>query len=264
MSNQDQFREIVESYALGALDAEERAAFEAHLAGCAECAKAVDEARLVVSELAHLAPPAQPAKQVKERILQEVRSEARAETQPRAAASTVPWWLWAGVAALIVLSVYSTWNARQLQIEIRRLNEQAALEHQRRDTLEREFVAAQMQARILTDPRSKKIMLPAKDPKMPQLEAMWNPEFGLCLMGHEVPMPSENRAFQLWLIPKAPGSKPMPVHAMMWPDADGKLMHVVEKLPELMSDTKAIAVTEEPANGSLQPTSEPMWSGALS
>ena len=264
MSQQDQFREMVESYALGALDAEERASFEAHLAACAECAQAVEEARLVVSELAHLAPVTQPAKRVKERILQEVRSEGTVKTQPRVVPSGVPWWLWAGVAALIVLSVYSTWNARKLQNEIRRLNEQAALEHRRRETLEKEFVAAQMQARILTDPRSKKIMLPAKDPNMPQLEAMWNPELGICLMGHEVPMPSENRAFQLWLIPKAPGSKPMPVHAMMWPDADGKLMHVVEKLPEPMSDTKAIAVTEEPESGSLQPTSEPMWTGALS
>jgi anti-sigma-K factor RskA len=264
VSQQDQFRETVESYALGALDPEERALFEAHLGDCAECAHALDEARLVVSELAHLAPVAQPAKQLKQRILKEVRREATVKTRSLSPGSAIPVWLWAGVAALVVLSVSSTWNARRLQIEIRRLNEQAALEHQRRETLEKEFVAAQMQARILMDPRSRKIMLPAKDPKMPHLEAMWNPELGLCLMGQEVPMPSENRAFQLWLIPKAAGSKPMPVHAMMWPDADGKLMHVVEKLPQPMSDTKAIAVTEEPADGSLQPTSEPMWAGTVS
>jgi anti-sigma-K factor RskA len=264
VSDQDQFREMVESYALGALDPDEHAAFEVHLAGCTECAKAVDEARLVISELAHLAPPVRPAKEVKERILQEVRSEARAQTEARGAASSVPWWLWAGVAALLLFSLYSGWEWRKIQITVERLSQQAAAEQQRRQELEKELLSAQMQARILTDPRSKKIMLPAKDPKMPQLEAMWNPEFGLCLMGHEVPMPSENRAFQLWLIPKAPGSKPMPVHVMMWPDADGKLMHVVEKLPEPMSDTKAIAVTEEPEDGSLQPTGEPMWSGALS
>ena len=264
MSNQDQFREMAESYALGALDAEERAAFEAHLPGCAPCAKAVEEARLVVSELAHLAPAAQPSEQIKERILTEVRREAVATSRPVTVRSGVPWWLWGGVAALIVLSAYSTWNARRLQREIQRLNEQVAAEQQRRENLQKEFVVAQMQARILTDPRSKKIMLPAKDPTMPRLEAMWNPELGLCLMGHEIPMPSENRAFQLWLIPKEPGAKPMPVHSMMWPDASGKLVHVVEKLPEPMSDIKAIAVTEEPAEGSLQPTSEPMWSGALS
>jgi anti-sigma-K factor RskA len=264
VSNQDQFRELAESYALGVLDPEERAAFEAHLAGCANCAKAVDEARAVVTQLAHLAPPIQPAKEVKERILREVQRETIAKARPLPAGSSIPWWLWAGVAALIVVTFYSIWDAQRLQIQIRRLNEHVAIEQQRRENLQKELVATQMQARILTDPRSKKIMLPAKDPKMPQLEAMWNPEFGLCLMGHEVPMPAENRAFQLWLIPKAPGRKPMPVHSMMWPGTDGKLMHVVEKLPEAMADTKAIAITEEPAEGSLQPTGEPMWSATLS
>ena len=59
MSEHDQFRELIEAYALGALDANERAALEAHLAsGCPECAKSLEEARLVVTQLAYLAPPA--------------------------------------------------------------------------------------------------------------------------------------------------------------------------------------------------------------
>jgi anti-sigma-K factor RskA len=260
----EQFRELAESYALGVLDAAERVAFEAHLAACAECAKAVDEARLAVSELAYLAPPVAPSSQVKERLLQQVRSDAATKSQPIPVRSAAPWWLWAGAAALLLFSVYSAWEAQRLQDQVRGLHEQAALERHRRETLEREYLAAQMQARILMDPRSKKIMLSAKDPHVPQLEAMWNPELGLCLMGHDVPMPSPNRAFQLWLIPKSSGSKPMPVHSMMWPDAGGKLMHVVEKPPEAMWDTKAIAITEEPMAGSEQPTSEPMWSGSLS
>jgi len=53
VSKCDQFRELIEAYALGALDAEERAGFEAHLAsGCQNCAKAVEEARWLVSQLA--------------------------------------------------------------------------------------------------------------------------------------------------------------------------------------------------------------------
>ena len=47
MSEHDQFRELIEAYALGALDANERAALEAHLAsGCSECAKALDKYRI--------------------------------------------------------------------------------------------------------------------------------------------------------------------------------------------------------------------------
>ena len=263
MNAHDQFRDLAESYALGALDHGECAAFEAHLATCPECARAVDEARLAVSELAYLAPPAEPSREMKQRLLQQVQSEAAKQGQNLSVRSATPWWLWAGVAALLLFSLYSAWDAQRLQTEIRLLHEQAALERHRRETLEKEYLAAQVEARFLMDPRSKKIMLPAKDPHVPQLEAMWNPELGLCLMGHDVPMPGEKRAFQLWLIPKSPGSKPMPVHSMMWPDAGGKLMHVVEKPPGAMWDTKAIAITEEPAGGSEQPTGEPMWSGSL-
>jgi anti-sigma-K factor RskA len=260
----DDFRVLIEGYALGALDADERTAFETHVVNCRECSRALDEALTVVSRLAYLAPVAEPSTKVQDRLLQQVKADAVAQSQAPGAKSAVPWWLWAGVAALLVFSIYSGWEARRLQKTIQQLNEQTAAERQRHEALEKEFLAAQMQARILTDPRSKKIMLAAKDPKMPQLEAMWNPEFGLCLMGHGVPMPAQKRAFELWLIPKAKDSKPMPVHSMMWPDSSGKLMHVIAQLPESMNATKAIAVTEEPASGSPEPTSEPMWVGTVS
>ena len=53
MNDHDQFRELIEAYALGALDEQERAALEAHrAAGCADCAKALEEARWLASQLA--------------------------------------------------------------------------------------------------------------------------------------------------------------------------------------------------------------------
>ena len=59
MVNGDQFRELIEAYALGALDPQERGSLEAHLAsGCADCEKALAEARWLVSQLAYLAPDA--------------------------------------------------------------------------------------------------------------------------------------------------------------------------------------------------------------
>ena len=77
MKNCDQFRELIEAYALGALDLEDRAALEAHLAtGCAECAKAVEEARWLVSQLAYTAPQAAPSDMLKGRLMQTVRAEA--------------------------------------------------------------------------------------------------------------------------------------------------------------------------------------------
>jgi anti-sigma-K factor RskA len=263
LSEHAPFRELIEPYALGALEDQERASLEAHLAGgCPECAKALDEARVLVSQLAYLAASTEPPAQLKGRLMKHVRREASAAERMRTASRNIPRWLWAGVAALLLFTFYSAWNSRRLSDEIKRINSELAAEQQLNRQRLRELAMAQREARILTDPQSKKIMLPAKDTNMPQLEAMWHPELGLCLMGHKVPMPGENRVFQLWLIPKKAGGKPMPLETL-WPEADGKVMRVVENLPEPMEDTKALAITEEPAGGSPQPTGTPMWVGAV-
>jgi hypothetical protein len=134
-----------------------------------------------------------------------------------------------------------------------------------RRNLEQELVAAKTQAHeamIWSDPKSVKIMLRPKDPKMPELEAMWHPELGLCVRGWKVPSPGDKRILQLWLIPKA-GKKPMP-SMTLWPDANGTFTVMVETPPDAMSDTQALAITEEPIGGSPQPTSAPMWIGGVS
>jgi len=268
VSDHDQFRELIQGYALGALDAQERAAAETHLAsGCSECGKALEEARWLVSQLAYLAPGAEPSEMLKDRLLQTVRAEgggvAPAAGNRRAA---VPWWIWAGVAALLVFSLYSAWNARKLQDEIGILRAQTERQTQERARLEQEMVAVKVQAHeamIWSDPKSVKISLPAKDPKMPQLEAMWHPEMGIVVRGWKMPSLREKRVLQLWLIPKKAGGKPMP-SMTFWPDADGKFTAMVENPPEVMSDTQALAITEEPVGGSAQPTSTLMWVGGVS
>jgi anti-sigma-K factor RskA len=268
VSTHDHFRELIEAYAIGSLDATERAELEAHLAaGCTDCVKALEEARWLVSQLAYLAPNAQPSDMLKARLLQTVRTEAsanRAQQLP-ARQPRVPWWLWAGVAALVIFSAYSAWNERKLRDEVANLEQQAAAQQAERQNLEKQLTAAKTQAyeaMIWSDPKSVKIMLHPKDPKMPQLEAMWHPDMGLCVRGWNVPNPGEKRMLQLWLIPKK-GGKPMP-STTLWPDANGKFSEVVEHPQEAMSDTQALAITEEPMGGSPQPTSAPMWVGGVS
>jgi anti-sigma-K factor RskA len=264
VNNCGQFRELIEAYALGVLDAEERTAFEAHLAtGCKDCAQAVEEARWLVNQLAYLAPSAAPSDMLKARLMQTVRAEARAAQGSVGPKASIPFWMWAGVAALLVLTVYSAWDARRLQKEIQTVNQRAAAEFKQREQLQQELAVAKRAAHILTDANSKKFAMWPHDTQMPKLEAMWHPELGICVMGQKVPMPASNHALQLWLIPKAPGSKPMP-SLTFWPDAEGKLVLMVENPPDVMADTKALAITEEPAGGSPQPTSAPMWVGGIS
>ena len=269
MSTHDQFQELIEVYAIGSLDSADRALLEAHLAsGCTECAKALEEARWLVSQLAYLAPNAEPSDLLRGRLLQTVRAEAAGDQvrQQPVRGTVIPLWQWAGVAALLLFSVYSAWNERHLRNAVANLQQQAEAQRAERQKLEQELRAAKLQAHeamIWMDPKSVKIMLPPKDPKMPQLEAMWHPELGLCVRGWKVPSPGEKRVLQLWLMPKKPGGKPMP-SMTFWPDADGTLTAMIENPPEALSETQALAITEEPMGGSLQPTSAPMWVGGVS
>jgi anti-sigma-K factor RskA len=264
VSDHDQFRELIEVYALGALDEQDRATLEAHLAaGCPDCSKALQEARWLVSQLAYLAPPAEPSDMLRARLLQKVRTEANSKPNTASTKARVPFWLWAGVAALLLLTLYSIWNARNLQKEIQVVNERAAAELKQRQQLQQQLDAAKHQAHILMDPTSKKFPMWPHDTQMPRLEATWHPEMGIFVTGEKIPMPGSHRVLQLWLIPKAPGGKPMPSRTF-WPDAQGKVVVMVDNPPEVMAETKALAITEEPAGGSLQPTSTPMWVGGVS
>lgn len=268
MKNCEQFRELVEAYALGALDPEERAALEAHLAtGCADCSKAVEEARWLVSQLAYAAPEAVPSDMLKGRLMQSVRADAQAlsETKPRVmpSRSVISSWLWAAVAALFVFSLYSTWNMRRLQDEIRQANDRAAALLQQRQKTEQQLAAAKREAMILMDPSSVKISLAGQNAQGPQLEVKWHAQLGVVVMGENIPMPSPHHVLQLWFIPKAKGAKPMP-SMMAWPDANGKFILLISNPPESMDATKALAITEEPEGGSPWPTSTPRWSGGVS
>ena len=274
---------MYEAYALGALDPPERAAFEAHLAtGCAECAKAVAEARWLVAQLAYLAPEASTSDMLKDRLMQTVRSEAkssslRATPTKTTTPSGIPYWLAAGIAALLLLTLYFAWDAHRLKQELR-----AAIERNQRNeeivaSTQNERAAAQQELSamreqmakmrrenaILTDPASVKITLAAQKIQAPQMVAMWHDKYGIVLTGQKVPMPAGNRVLQLWLIPKAPGGKPIPSMTVR-PDANGNFVILVSNPPAASSNTKALAITEEPAGGSPAPTTTPKWVGAMS
>ena len=284
MSNCGQFREMYEAYALGALDPPERAALEAHLAtGCAECAKAVAEARWLVSQLAYLAPEASTSDMLKGRLIQTVRSESKSKssspvaTGPTTTPTGIPYWLSAGIAALLLLTLYFAWEAHRLKQELRAANERNQRNEQMVAGTENERAASQQELTamqeqmakmrrenaILTDPASVKITLAAQKIQAPQMVAMWHAKYGIVLTGQKVPMPSGNRVLQLWLIPKAPGGKPMPSMTVR-PDANGNFVILVSNPPAAGSDTKALAITEEPAGGSAAPTTTPKWVGAMS
>lgn len=262
MSNCDQFREWFEAYSLGALNAPERTAFEAHLAaGCRECAKSVEEARWLVSQLAYLAPDAAPSGQLKGRLMQTVRAEAQAATVVQLPQRNSPLWMWGAIAALLVFAVITERGGLQLRNELRAAKYQAAMYQKGIQDMQVKLQSAERENVILTDSASVKIKLAEAGPQQPRVDAIWHAKLGIVLTAENIATPADGRVLQLWLIPKKPGGKPVPSETVR-PDENGKFTMLVPNPPEEMADTKALAFTDEPAGGSLQPTTAPRWVGA--
>lgn len=188
-------------------------------------------------------------------------SETRASL-PQKSFASVPFWMWGAVAALLIFAGYISWETIQITKSIKATNAQATAEITRHHELEEKLGLARRQAVIMTDPRSVKIPLAADDKNMPKLEAFWHPKLGIVVSAQNIPAPSGTRTLQLWLIPKAPGSKPLPSLTLR-PDADGKFVLLVADPPFALDATKALAITEEPAGGSPQPAAKPIWLGAV-
>jgi Uncharacterized protein conserved in bacteria len=265
VSSSDPYRELIEAFALGSLDAEERAGVEAHIAtGCAECRKALAESLWVVSQLAYLTPEAAPSERLRSSLLKTVRAEA-AEAKPvvlRTSRPAIPLWMWGAVAAAVLFAFYNTYEARSLRERIRKTQETLAAQVKLQQESSRQLALARREALILTDPKSTRIAMPAEDKHFPVLQAAWHRELGIVVSGQKVPLPSGKRTLQLWLVPKAPGAKPVPSLTLR-PDADGKFDLLVASPPDSLEDTKNLAITEEPEGGSPQPTTTPIWVGAV-
>ena len=110
--NHEQWLEQADVYAAGALDGQELAGFEAHLAaGCAICAERIRETREALTLLPRALPAVPPPPALRTRVLGAIAAErppaaAPVALRPRPRRSRAIWWAgWAGLAAAAALLV---------------------------------------------------------------------------------------------------------------------------------------------------------------
>jgi anti-sigma-K factor RskA len=254
------------SYALDALDQEERRVFEAHLSSCAQCQSEVAACREVTGVLAHAAPasPIPDSGALRDRILRDARQIRPIGTAPRSAApasprvtvrprgSVVSWLVAAGavVAAVGMGMVYRAERERVAHLQIELATAQATLA--RDDSTLAAFLGPEVHVVSLTAPSEQK----------PRLRVFWNHTRRAFIVTalNLAPAPA-GKTYQLWALRK--GKPPMSMGTFD-ADASGRTATTLVVTREI-DDGGLIddcALTIEPAGGSPQPTEQPRLIGS--
>ena len=263
-----EYEELLTLEALDALDAPDRRKLEQHLESCSVCRTELAEMRDAAGLLAHASSAAEPRAEVRERILNQVRSEARnrqstderspsvIEFRPHVSSSAWPNLLRlaaaiAFVALLIGIGVLWRRDTQSRQ-EIARLSHQ--LNQQNSDlNREREALARQREAfEFLRSPGMKTMELAGtQTAKAARATFVYDQKTGRgMLMTEGLPAAPPGMAYEVWFIPK--GQSPMPGNTFTV-DAAGKAM-MMDQMPAEARENAVIAITLEPEKGSASPT----------
>jgi len=262
----EQLAPLYEEYALGVLEGEERAELEAHLArACPKCTPGVAKARWVVAQLTLAAPEAQPPAALKGKIMDAVKSSPAAETartvvplekpKPSAQGAMFPVWAWIAAAALALVTGYTIRQMNNQNEQLAQLRKQMKLATMQNQSLQNQLDMDRMVAMVMMSPDSMPLKLMPKDKNMPMVHAYLHPHMGVAITADQMPSMPGARTLQLWFVPKT--GKPLSV-AIFHPDAAGQIALVAPvNMPR--NEIAALAVTEEPAGGSPQPTTPIAW-----
>jgi anti-sigma-K factor RskA len=288
------YKEMLPLYALGALEAEDARALEAHLAACAECRAELNEWRSTAAALAYAARTVEPSVRLRARILESVREQQPKSssagtvegngggggTVSRAPSNVVsitesprrmsaPAWKFGAIAAslatvALLASVFVLLNRNSaMRSEIARLSTrlnqiQGELASERES---KELIATRAE-------QDRQILMTANFTTLRGTEAApgaramlaYDPNTGRAmLLADNLPPAPAGKAYQLWYIA---GNKPLP-GTVFTPDARGHA-EVRDQAPAEGRDATIFAVTLEPSSGVSAPTGDKYLLGATS
>jgi anti-sigma-K factor RskA len=260
-TDHDRLREAAGLYALGALAGDERDAFEAHLATCAECAAEVRALGSVIAALPYAVPQVDPPAALRSRVLAAAGAppaSSRVVTQmPARARARFASAGWLAAAALLIVTValgaYAV-SLRQrvggLEGQLRAAMNRLDLTEQRLAEAARAAERAQLRMAVLTSPDLKQVSLTGQPPAPRAAgRAFWSRSNGLLFAANELPPLPAGRTYQLWFL--TPGA---PVSAgLIKPDENGRITAAFDTPPGT-PDPTGLAVSIEPEGGVPAPT----------
>jgi anti-sigma-K factor RskA len=248
-------------HALSVLDASDQHELQGHLETCAVCRLELADWQATAAALAYVATPVEPSAQVRERILERVRSDdrvARISEQSnvlnfsRAAGPLrLRWPAFAAFAASIVFIALATglivlWRQnRAARVELTRISRELHLQEQKLAS-ENKFV------QMLTTPgaRSSELAGTKDAPNAHALLAVDRQSGRAMLLAQGLPLAPSGKAYQLWFITS--GQPPAPGRVFTTDAAGNALLE--DQLPPSATEPSVFAVTLEPQAGVPAPT----------
>jgi anti-sigma-K factor RskA len=243
-------------YVVGGLDADERVAFETHLAQCEECAGEVRTFRQVADALAHGVPQRTPRPELRRRVLESFSqgNASSAMPAPRATGHVIGWLpLAATVVIAIGLGAYAfRLQTRVADLEVRlaqAVSQAAAAELVVADARR---VSGELQSAmgVLAAPDLVRIDLAGQAPApTASARALWSRARGMVFTASNLPALPSGSVYQVWVV-----TAQAPISAgLLTPDQTGAGQTFFSTPPDIPAPA-AVAVTIEPAGGVPAPT----------
>jgi anti-sigma-K factor RskA len=250
--------ELAGAYALGALEPDERAAVEAHLAAPGPhqgCQEAVDRARATAAELSRALPEVKPDPAV----WRAIEARTGAGSRPRAARMGPAGWaaLAAAAIALVFLGVTLREGRRQRDEAIRaQADARAAAEERDRlraelDALARDSAPSREALALLAQPGARLVRLAPQPGQAGDAVAVYDPGAGRAVILSSSLPPQAGKTYQLWVIR---GAAPPRAAGFLAPPAGGVSAGEVDPAAVGGAPPDALAVSLEPEGGSPAPT----------
>lgn len=230
------FIENIPAYALGALDADDIVALEAHLEKCASCRTELAEYRAMGESLLTAIPPKQPSAMLRRQLKDQLPS-ARNKSLPKFTWNFYRIAAGAAVIALLALNLVYLYQTRQIQTQ------QAELMNRMND--------AQVALAMLSYPGVERLSVDGVD--LTGSFLLDSDRNIATLIVWNMPQLSKDQTYQAWLIDSQGGRVSAGIFTSQNDRAYTTQVITAEKG---FSNYVGFGVTVEPAGGSAQPTGE--------
>ena len=270
----EQRTNLILKYAADALNDGDAQEIRNHLAqGCPRCAATLAEAQAAITTLPLTLDPVAPPPQVRERLMvramanQNFGSSGRptnypiSEDRTRSGAAAFMGWFRAGVAAAIAGAIVYVAVTQPLHKQIADLSHRLNSVQGDLTELQTQQVGSSKTLQILQSPAVQMVNLGAT-PVAPGAAArvFWDRNRNIWYVrATGLPALQPGRCYELWFF--ATGQKPVRSE-LFTPDSNSEAS-ITAIIPRGMGAIAQAAITEEPAGGSNQPTSDPCIAGSV-